>query len=620
MSRLLRSEGRLLLVGLSVAGSCEPSWLCASEQLPDFDCLGDPRAQRILEAARGLRASLEQLAREGPGDVFRESLPVLEWKEAVYRDDVLAEECPYALALLRFLRWCQSHVDAHSSDSDRFEIFEVLFQSPYLLTPGEVFPTFVNSRFVKEMWPLVAAIAPLVARKAGPDDELGAQLRCQSTEVNWTDYLERLQSKAPDALVWFDLPGVAAFEELFRRNMPEKFLDCPLGVLVSLLEKLLVMQEFYTEGYGLVAAEIAAAFDGLQQLAHHLGRSTLDLLFLSPWPFWDHLAHLHERGSRRLRYDLDFYPWEILSNPGSPSVRRWLRNRPSQTMRSLLLALEEISSSEAFNQILLCTLLWGGRLAGYLPAALQRMEALGFLHQYLIFCGGEACEVCRGSHRWPSLCVGMQQFALFSKHAMIAAIVNQGFDLLYLDFDTIVMQDPFPRLARDAEMLVSRDFGSECLNTGVIYVKACPSTADFFHRLLLWLWHHPFEFSQKAFAGLLGQEQLAAEPSPLQRRLLAPRAALQAPRWALLDPINEFVTSKVYSTHLPGVHFEGWTGELSQIVVFHFLDGGGVVDPTRSSFPIPSSTSLTRRLCTSRTQRSRRSCFGAAMRRCHVSY
>ena len=45
-----------------------------------------------------------------------------------------------------------------------------------------------------------------------------------------------------------------------------------------------------------------------------------------------------------------------------------------------------------------------------------------------------------------------------------------------------------------------------------------------------------FEFSQKAFAGLLGQEQLAAEPSPLQRRLLAPRAALQAPRWALLAP------------------------------------------------------------------------------------
>ena len=44
---------------LERSGSLRPSsgfwasWLCASEQLPDFDCLGDPRAQRILEAARG---------------------------------------------------------------------------------------------------------------------------------------------------------------------------------------------------------------------------------------------------------------------------------------------------------------------------------------------------------------------------------------------------------------------------------------------------------------------------------------------------------------------------------------------------------------------------------------
>ena len=60
---------------------------------------------------------------------------------------------------------------------------------------------------------------------------------------------------------------------------------------------------------------------------------------------------------------------------------------------------------------------------------------------------------------------------------------------------------------------------------------------------------------------------------------------LQAPCCRPLDKANGgsscHLRRQVYSTHLPGVHFEGWTGELSQIVVFHFLDGGGVVDPTR---------------------------------------
>merc|ERR1712190_162623 len=101
-------------------------------------------------------------------------------------------------------------------------------------------------------------------------------------------------------------------------------------------------------------------------------------------------------------------------------------------------------------------------------------------------------------------------------------------------------------------------FGGECLNTGVIYFKAHPRTVMFLRSLLTWLWHHPYEFSQKAFSGFLGHEAIAALPLPQSR----------VPRWTILDPLNEYVTSVVYHRGI-----EGWTGELENISVYPFLDG-----------------------------------------------
>ena len=39
-------------------------------------------------------------------------------------------------------------------------------------------------------------------------------------------------------------------EEQFGENPSSKMLDCPMGAMTSTLEKLLITQEFYTEGYG----------------------------------------------------------------------------------------------------------------------------------------------------------------------------------------------------------------------------------------------------------------------------------------------------------------------------------------------------------------------------------
>ncbi|CAK9102748.1 Nucleotid_trans domain-containing protein, partial [Durusdinium trenchii] len=59
-----------------------------------------------------------------------------------------------------------------------------------------------------------------------------------------------------------------------------------------------------------------------------------------------------------------------------------------------------------------------------------------------------------------------------------------------------------------AELLLTRDLGSECINIGVVFMKSHPANAKFLQDLIIWLWHHPYEFCQKAFAGLMGLEDL----------------------------------------------------------------------------------------------------------------
>ncbi|CAK0854315.1 unnamed protein product [Prorocentrum cordatum] len=156
---------------------------------------------------------------------------------------------------------------------------------------------------------------------------------------------------------------------------------------------------------------------------------------------------------------------------------------------------------------------------------------------------------------------------------ILSAAVHLGFDALYLDFDTVFMRNPLPPIlaaAEEVEVLVSRDFGSTCLNTGVIFFKAHADTATLLSTLLVWLWHHPYEFSQKAFSAFLRVENVS--------NLLGGGLPVQADlRWAALDPHNQFVTSTVYNADV-----EGWTGDMDDIVVFHFLDGTGGVDITRA--------------------------------------
>jgi len=291
-------------------------------------------------------------------------------------------------------------------------------------------------------------------------------------------------------------------------------------------------------------------------------------------------------------FDLDFLPQELLRSPSEHAQLSALRAMPlekhleklraqrqrriSSTYRALLVALESALASNRMKaveeqKVVAVTLFWGSRLAKYLPGALRRAEALGLGASYLVFCLDDAgLEACLNAHSHPSSCVPGHVITIFNNLCMQAAIIANGFDVLYLDFDTLLLQNPIPALmeaASEAEILVSRDFGSECLNTGVIYFKAHKDTAYFLETLMVWLWHHPYEFSQKAFSAFLEVESV----SNLKRATKVELYDIKKmPRWKPLDSLNKFVTSIVYN---PAV--EGWTGNMEDIVIYHFLDGNG---------------------------------------------
>ena len=107
------------------------------------------------------------------------------------------------------------------------------------------------------------------------------------------------------------------------------------------------------------------------------------------------------------------------------------------------------------------TMVYGRRYAKYLKGWLQRAAALGHLPRLLVFCVDEhAKEECDKAHLEPSYCIAGKQKTAANKFHMMAAIINLGFDVLYLDFDLVLFKDPLPEILSHydkAELLMTRE-------------------------------------------------------------------------------------------------------------------------------------------------------------------
>eukprot|EP00928_Gymnodinium_smaydae_P080191 TRINITY_DN6393_c0_g1_i2.p1 TRINITY_DN6393_c0_g1~~TRINITY_DN6393_c0_g1_i2.p1 ORF type:complete len:593 (-),score=105.38 TRINITY_DN6393_c0_g1_i2:39-1817(-) len=500
-----------------------------------------------------------------------------------------------------------------------------------VLAPPTTIPTLLNSRWARPFCGLAEFARSVVRRPSASDvgfalpGDVRRLVDCLDIEgrppsgIDWTRFRSMFGDGTNDVTTnWLMKTLGIAFQPGALLDYDQKMLECPLGFITIVVEKAHLAQSVRTEEYGKLVMSLPGLLDEFERRLASVSASAesavaaqvsdpFGAILGSTFPVVPLLCSMSKLGQadtpsgkhgyQHKPYMLDFRASEIMRPPEERARLTQLRELPVQQHRDYLQqALASVGGGSrpysavvgaltsvldgfgrpgvSDEKLLLVTMLWGARLARYLPGAIKRASAFGHGGRYLVFCLDEAaCEVCLKAHPTPQLCVEGTLQTIYNKYTVLAAIVQLGFDAVYLDFDTLLLADPVPVILRDAqeaEVLVSRDFGAECLNTGVIYFKAHPDTAELLTALLGWLWHHPYEFSQKAFSAFLRHENATdarVQVLPLDF----------VPRWRVLDPVNGFVTSVVYDL---GV--EGWTGRLDGILIFHFLDGTGGVDPERA--------------------------------------
>lgn len=523
--------------------------------------------------------------------------------------DWFFDACPFGALVLKLGRWaaCKLGTEGLAPSCDGHSIYfahEVEMLSRHAgLSPQNYWLVFFNTRWAWLALEVIKGLRSLqnyLLVKVDPErrvrlelDSLCLQEVGSRSKWPWLATLTELLTTDTAS---------SPLDPSWLTNFHAKVSECVVGLITMTLVRIWAMCQAFSDD-----------LDGIT-LAFHLSLGTLDdwlkqrsstcdticVLIMTMWPAVKHLGRTISQLQSKTGIDgghyqhkpylLDFFPRELVKNAGEVAaaaaradlpteqllgvLRRELWQRPSRparnVVRALLASLQVRPVGPGTERMVFLNMVYGERYIGYIPATLQRVGAFDLLPQFFMFCLDEASHTtCKEHHLLPDLCVRGDLDSTQNKFAITTVILHMGFGVLYLDFDLILFQDPRPAIfeaAARAEMAVSKDFGTECINIGVTYVKSHASTIDFMQRLLIWLWHHPYEFCQKAFAGMMGLEDLT-------RVSVAGPVVGALPRWTFLESTNQFVTSSVY-----GQAAQGWTGNIDRIVIFHFLDGIGGVD------------------------------------------
>ncbi len=82
----------------------------------------------------------------------------------------------------------------------------------------------------------------------------------------------------------------------------------------------------------------------------------------------------------------------------------------------------------------------------------------------------------RGNSACAGRCVRGNSKAL-GKFSLSLVLLHAGYDVVYVDFDTYLFEDPLPMLRREStqkgnvELLVGGSVFDDCINNGVYYVR-----------------------------------------------------------------------------------------------------------------------------------------------------
>lgn len=225
------------------------------------------------------------------------------------------------------------------------------------------------------------------------------------------------------------------------------------------------------------------------------------------------------------------------------------------------------------RKLVLVTFVWGEQWASLVPRFIAWAAKLRL--GVVVVAMGEACRrACRtaasvvgGSGAvacWDPLhfnrksgSSNAENGSILQRHAMVHLLLHLGIDALAFDFDTFFFADPRPRLEAiaaetGADVLMTRHLDADCLNMGLLYLRASARTAEWYSRYLDWLHQHPYEREQRGANTLLGFTK--------QKVSFRPRDLPQV-KTVALDDFNEFASSR-----------GGWLGDWSKLIFFHWVN------------------------------------------------
>ena len=97
------------------------------------------------------------------------------------------------------------------------------------------------------------------------------------------------------------------------------------------------------------------------------------------------------------------------------------------------------------------------------------------------------------------------------KFSLSLLLLQAGYDVVYVDFDTYLFENPLPMLRResvqkgDAELLVGGSVFDDCINNGMYYVRQKNirnggSAKRWLTKMFAYLYHHPYLVDQKVMS------------------------------------------------------------------------------------------------------------------------
>jgi len=340
-------------------------------------------------------------------------------------------------------------------------------------------------------------------------------------------------------------------------NSQHELSQCPLGVMavVGFLMNILLSDQ-----------DLPTASVLVQVLEVLLQKFPLKHVIASPWPVFAAMRCM-ERGDSSPHVGGTFASVARLDSNGATTLRfnlagselRALHSGNFQNLNRIYAEIREATlevHQEASGGLILCSYVYGN-MGNLLRAWVGRLSKIGF--QMLLFTGDDSIHhICLdvGS---PLLCL-RSHMGIMITYVGTHSLLAFGFDVLFIDFDAILRGDPTQELARIASakqvdmLLMVSDPQCEP-RTPVIYAKATKAVQDFMFMFVAWLFQHPDEFEQFAFASFL----LYGEGMPVVNAPAALRGVLQRLTWDRLEhPPRRFVEQNAQ-----------WTGNTEDILIWH---------------------------------------------------